>query len=202
MLGKASCELGVTRRTQPRARHRRRGTRGCDPQRSSSNRGAVHSSDRLRGQQDSTREIKSVGELLTSRGNSGALEQQQGRREALSRRWRSFGCTVKRPVSTDRAKQRGWGQTRGCLTLLARRRSSSRQRTRYKLDGGHKTDNGPRQSSTGARAVRERCEGGFAEGATERVSGCELQKRGQKREGVAGKCALWARPWRGARAVG
>jgi hypothetical protein len=71
---------------------------------------------------------------------------------------------VKRPASADRAKQRGWGQTRGCFTLLARRRSSPRQQTQKKLDGGHGTDDGAPQ-------VRAHCErkelGCLAEGTTE-----------------------------------
>jgi hypothetical protein len=67
----------------------------------------------MHGQQGSTREINGVGELLTSRGDSGALEQWLGRREALDRwRW-SSGCTVKRPMSVDRAKQRAKGNLEG-----------------------------------------------------------------------------------------
>jgi hypothetical protein len=120
------------------------------------NGGANHSGERLRGQQGITQEIKGVGELLTSRGDSGALEQRWGHMEAFGRRQRSSGCTGRRPVSVDWAKQRGWGQTRGCLALLARRRSSPRQQTRQKLDDGEGTDGGPQRSSTGARAVRER----------------------------------------------
>jgi hypothetical protein len=75
---------------------------------------------------------------------------------------------VKRPVSEDRAKLRGWGQTRGCLALLARSQSSPRQRTRLKLDDGHGTDGGPRRSSTGVCVVRERGVRVSAKGATER----------------------------------
>jgi hypothetical protein len=102
--------------------------------------------------QGSTREIKGVGELLTSRGNSGALKQRRGRREVSGRRRRSSDCTVKEPVSADRVNQRGSGQTRGCPALLAMRRSSPRQGTRQTLDGGH----GTRRSSTSTRGERER----------------------------------------------
>jgi hypothetical protein len=44
---------------------------------------------------------------------------------------------------------RGWGQTRGCLVLLERRRSSLGQWTRQELDGGHKTGDRLRRCSTG-----------------------------------------------------
>jgi hypothetical protein len=47
------------------------------------NGGTTHSGEQFRGQQGSTREIKGVGELLNSSGDSGALEQQRGRRGAL-----------------------------------------------------------------------------------------------------------------------
>jgi hypothetical protein len=162
VLGKGSVELGVTWRTQPWARHHRAQSVAEQP-----NGGVVHSDERLRGQHGSTREIKGVESLLTSRGDSGALEQQWGRKEALGPwRW-SSSCSVKRLMSVDRAKQWGWGQTRGCLVLLARRQRSPRQHTRLKLDSGHGTDGGPRWSSTGVRAVRERGARVSAEGATE-----------------------------------
>jgi hypothetical protein len=70
----------------------------------------------------------------------------------------------------------------------ARRRPQNGRRTTTKLHG----------CACSAREVQ----GGSAEGATERVSGRGLQKRGQECEGVAGKCALWAHPRRGARAIG
>jgi hypothetical protein len=50
----------------------------------------------------------------------------------------------------------GLGQTRGCPTLLAKRWSSPRQQTRQTLDGGHRTDDRSRRSSTGAHRARER----------------------------------------------
>jgi hypothetical protein len=132
------------------------------------NGGVVHSDERLHGQHGSTQEIKGMESLLTSRGDSGSLEHQWGCKEALGRwRW-SSSCSMKRPVSMDRAKQRGWGQTRGCLVLLARRQSPPRQHTRLKLDSGHGTDSGPRWSSTSVRAVQERGARVSAEGATER----------------------------------
>jgi hypothetical protein len=65
------------------------------------------SGEQLRRRQGRAREIKGVGSFLTSRGDSGALEQRRGRRQALGRRRRSSGCKVKKPVSADRAKQRG-----------------------------------------------------------------------------------------------
>jgi hypothetical protein len=43
------------------------------------------SDEQLRGRHGNACEIKGVGSLLTSRGDSGALEQWQGRREALGR---------------------------------------------------------------------------------------------------------------------
>ena len=169
-LGKGLGEFGVTRRTQSWARRRHRGNRGRGPRRSNPTATQLSSGERLRGQQGSTREIKGAGELFTSRGKSGALEQRGGRREALGRmRW-SSDCTMKRPVSADRVKHRGWGQTRRCLTLLARRRSSPRQQTWQKLDGGQGTHNGPRRSSTGARTVRESERRCSAEGSSAQLS--------------------------------
>jgi hypothetical protein len=70
-------------------------------------------------------------------------------------------------VSTDREKQRGSGQTRGCPALQTKRRSSPRQRTWQTHDDGHRTGGGPRRSFAGARAGRERERECSAEGATE-----------------------------------
>jgi hypothetical protein len=61
----------------------------------------------------------------------------------------------------------GLGQTRGCLALLARRRSSPRQQTRQMLDGGHGTDGGNHDIAPLVRSVRERGARVSAEGATE-----------------------------------
>jgi hypothetical protein len=49
-LGKGSSELRVTRWPQPWARHRRRGTRGHSPQRSSPTAVHINSSERLHGE--------------------------------------------------------------------------------------------------------------------------------------------------------
>lgn len=70
---------------------------------------ANHSDEQLREQQGSTCEIKGMGELLTSRGNSRALEQRQGHRDALGRRRQGFGCTVRMPVSADQGETEGLG---------------------------------------------------------------------------------------------
>jgi hypothetical protein len=51
-------------------------------------------------------EIRAWG-LLTSSGDSRALEQRRGRRETLGRRRWSSGCKVRKLVSMDRANQRG-----------------------------------------------------------------------------------------------
>jgi hypothetical protein len=40
----------------------------------------------------------------------------------------------------------GWGQTERCPTLLAKRRSSPRQRARQRLNDGHKTGGRPRRT--------------------------------------------------------
>jgi hypothetical protein len=77
------------------------------------NRGAVPLSERLCGQEGSTRKIKGVGELLTSRGDSRALEERLGHREALGQRRQSSSCSVKRPVSGEWAKQRAGGKPEG-----------------------------------------------------------------------------------------
>jgi hypothetical protein len=105
-------------------------------------------------------------------------------------------------VSADGAKQRGWGQTRGCPASLAKRRSSPRQRTRQTHDDDHGTGSGPLWSFAGARAGRERERECLVEGATERgqrVSVGGLQKRARARGGVAGKRT---RPRRSAQARG
>jgi hypothetical protein len=77
-------------------------------------------------------------------------------RRDLGSTMRSCCSVEKGPVSVDREKQKGREQTRGCLALLARRRSSPGQRTWQELDGSHETDDGPWRSSTGACVVRER----------------------------------------------
>jgi hypothetical protein len=74
-------------------------------------------------------EIREWG-LLTSSGDSGALEQQRGQRETSGRRRRSSYCKVSKPVSVGRTSPRVWGQTGRCPTLLAKRWSSPRQRAR------------------------------------------------------------------------
>jgi hypothetical protein len=48
-------------------------------------------------------------------------------------------------VSTNRANQRGWGQTEGCPGLLTKRRNSLRQRARHRLHGDHRTSDRSRQ---------------------------------------------------------
>jgi hypothetical protein len=101
--------FGMARRTRSWAWHRRRGTREWKSAVEQPNGGANHSSE----QQGSTWDIKGMGELLTSRGNSRALEQRRGRMDALGRRWRGFGCTGRTPVSVDWAKQMGWGKLEG-----------------------------------------------------------------------------------------
>jgi hypothetical protein len=90
-LGKGLGELGVTRRAYMWAQHRRKGTRGCGPRQSSPTTVQVNSGERLCGQQGSKREIKGVEIFLTTRGDFEALEQRQGQREALGRRWWSSG---------------------------------------------------------------------------------------------------------------
>jgi hypothetical protein len=56
-------------------------------------------------------------------------------------------------VSANRRNERGRGQTRGCLVLLARRRSSPGQWTRQELDIDRRTDGGRRWCSKGALVV-------------------------------------------------
>jgi hypothetical protein len=162
-LGKGSGELRVTRRAQPWARHRRRGTREHGPRQSSPTAAQLNSGERLRGQQGSKWEIKGMGGLVTSRDDSRALEQRRGHREGPGGRWRRLGCMVIGPVSEPREIE-GLGKTRGCLVLLARRRRSVGQWTRQELDDGHGTDGGLRQCSTAVRSVRERGARGSAVG--------------------------------------
>jgi hypothetical protein len=90
--------------------------------------------------------------------------------------------------------------------LLARRRSSLRQRTQQKLDGGYGTDGGPRQSSTDARALRERESEGvrlraqLSEGSERVGAGSRI---GLGRVGAwLGNARSWARPRRRAQAGG
>jgi hypothetical protein len=152
-----------------------------------------HSSEQSRATKCTTGEIRGGVWSVTLRGGSGTLERRSGHDEDASRwRW-GFGCTGKTPVSADRANQRGWGQTRGCPTLLAKRWSLPRQRTRRGLDGGHRTSGGERRwSSLGACAERERGRGCSAEGVTERGRASECGRGPEKaraRGGVAGKRA-------------
>jgi hypothetical protein len=60
------------------------------------NSGAVHSDERLHGQQGSTRKIKGMGELLTSRGDSRALEST-----AVEPRLRGEKASERRPDKTE-----------------------------------------------------------------------------------------------------
>jgi hypothetical protein len=87
--------------------------------------------------------------LVTSREGPGTLERRRGHCESLGRRWRSSGYTRRRPVSTDQAKQRGWGAnqrvsrvadeevelTEATDEVEARRRPKSGQRTTAELHG-------------------------------------------------------------------
>jgi hypothetical protein len=121
-----------------------------------------------------------VGELFTSSGDSGALEQRRGRREASGRQRRSSSCQVNKPVRADKTNQRSLGRTRRCPTLLAKGRSSPRQWARQKLNGGHRTGGRPQRASrTRAQSEREgegaRLRAQLSGGG--RVSVCGLQKR-------------------------
>jgi hypothetical protein len=90
------------------AQHRRRGTRGCGPRRSSPTAAQLNFGEWLREQHGSKREIKGMESFLTSRGDSGALEQRRERREALGWWRRSSGCTVKvRWLWTERIRGAG-----------------------------------------------------------------------------------------------
>jgi hypothetical protein len=119
-----------------------------------------------------------MGGLVTSRDGYGALEQRRGHREGPGRWRRRLGCATRSLVSVNRGKQRGWGQSRGCLVLLARRQSSLGQWTRQELDGSHGTDGGGRRCSMGARAVQERDARGAAGCATKRVSAGSKKRSG------------------------
>jgi hypothetical protein len=104
-------------------------------------------------------------------------------------------------VSMDRVKQRGWGQTRGCPTLLAKRWSSPRQQTQHKLDDDHRTNDESWRRSTSAHAER----GCLSKGATERgerVSGCGLHKGLGHVGAWTGNVRSWACPRRIADAGG
>jgi hypothetical protein len=159
----------------------------------------THFNEQLRERQGNIQGNKGVGELLTSSGDSGELEQRRGHREASGRRRWSSSCLVKKLVSEGRANQRGWGQTRRCPTLLAKGRSSPRHWARQKLNDGHRTGGRPRRASR-ARAQSERGRGCSAEGATERgrVSDCV---RAPEKAQASGVWPAWARPRRRARAA-
>jgi hypothetical protein len=166
--GKGSGRFRGVWLTRPWAQHWHKGIRGCGPRRSGPTTSRTCFNEQSREGQGNKRGNKGMGSLLTSRGNSGELEQRRGRRETSGRRRWGFGCTGRTLVSTDRAKQRGWGQTRGCPALLAKRRSSPRQRTRQTLDDGARNGGGSRQSSTGACAKRYRERESLAGGVTGR----------------------------------
>jgi hypothetical protein len=83
-------------------------------------------------------------------------------------------------VSTDRANQRGLGQTGRCPTLLAKRWSSPRQRARQKLNDGHRTSGGPRRASRHAQSEKDRGPGCSAGGATERGRASECRRAPEK----------------------
>jgi hypothetical protein len=143
--------------------------------------------------------------LFTSSGDSGALEQRRGRREASGRRRRSSSCQVNKPVRADRANQRSLGRTRRCPTLLAKGRSSPRQWARQKLNGGHRTGGRPQRASrTRAQSEREgegaRLRAQLSGGG--RVSVCGLQKRLGRVGAWPGNARSWVRPWRRARTGG
>jgi hypothetical protein len=99
------------------------------------------------------------------------------------------GASGRTPMSADPVNKMGWGQTVGCPTLLAKRRSSPRQRARQRLNGGHRTNDGPwraARSSLGTRAERERGRGCSAEGATERGRASECGRAPEKARARAG----------------
>jgi hypothetical protein len=95
-LGKGSSEHRVTRRTQPWAQHRHRGTRGHGLRRSGPTAVHINSGEWLLTHRGREWEIRGMGSWVTLREGSGALERQQGHDEALGRRqqpsaaqWRS-----------------------------------------------------------------------------------------------------------------
>jgi hypothetical protein len=93
-----------------------------------------------------------MGGLLTSSGDSRVFEQRRRRGDASRRRRRGFGCTGMTPVSADWANQRGLGANWRIPTLLAKKRNSTRQRARQRLNGGRRTCDG----ASWARSQSER----------------------------------------------
>jgi hypothetical protein len=83
---------------------------------------------------------------------------------------RSFGCTMKRPVSADPGETEGLGANLKLSRVASEEAELTEATNVQKLDGGHRTNNGPWQSSMGARAMRESERGCSAEGSTAQLS--------------------------------
>jgi hypothetical protein len=140
-----------------------------------------------------------MGELLTLSEDSGALEQRRERWEASGRRRWSSACMVKKPVSANRANQRGWGQTRWRPTLLSKWRSSPMQRARQELNDDHRMGGRPRRASRAcAQSEREgegvRLRAQLRRGGRVSVGG--LQKRLGRVGAWPRNVRSWARSWR------
>jgi hypothetical protein len=158
-LGKESSVFRATWQTRPWAQHQRGPTVA-----------QTYSGEQLCEDQGDKQRNRGAWRLLTSRGNTRASGQRQGRRDASGRRWWSSNCTGRTLVSADRANQRGWGRTEGCPGLLTMRRNSPRQRAQRGLDDDRRMGARPRRAAMElpGRAERERGRECSAGGATER----------------------------------
>jgi hypothetical protein len=108
-----------------------------------------------------------VRELLTSSGDSGALEQRPKHREASGRQWRSSSCQVKKPVTRT-------GQTKGVGANQEVSHIAGEGAKLTEATGATETQWRPQNrrwttaSFTGACVERDRGRGCSTEGATER----------------------------------